>query len=748
MAGRSWRPLADPALVPQAVAAAVGVREEPGRPAAGHARPTRCGPSACCWCWTTASTCSTPAPGWPTPCCGPAPTCAVLATSREALGIAGETAWRVPVAGPARRAATPAPAAAGGADPVRGGAPVRRPGARRCSRRSRVTDAERAGGGRRSAPGWTASPWPSSWRPPGCGCCPPEQLLARLEDRFRLLTGGSRTALERHQTLQAAVDWSYDLLTDAGAGAVRPAGGLRRGLDAGGGRGGRRRAAGIAAGRGARPADPPGGQVAGGGGRAAGRRRPATGCWRRCASTPGSGWRPAARPRAVRARHAAVLPGAGRAGGAGAARAASSAAWLDRLERGARQPARGAALGCSTRGTAPRRCGWAGRSGASGTGAGTVGEGRRWLAQVLALPAARRRAAGTRKRPSEARYGAGLAFGQGDHAACARAGRAGPRGRAATPGRRARRRATGRHGSGGAVAAWGASRLPRAMRPPPARTLRRRWPSGAGSAAAGPGPLAGGLGRLALRRGDFRSAAPCSGRRWRTPGRRATGPDGQRLLRLGAAALRRGERRTARARFEEALALAREVGEQEGSASRCCRWPRWRTSTATPRAARRRAQEALALARHLHDERRAYRALEWLAVVASARAEWGRAVRLARRPAVPRAGCPPARGAPVSRLAAPAPTPDDLEAELAAARPRAWASDAQPQAPGPRARPCPWSRPSPTPWRTPRTPLMAGGADATEQPSGSVDGAARPGPPGAAGAGPPAGRRPSAGERF
>ena len=41
---------------------------------------------------------------------------------------------------------------------------------------------------------------------------PVEQLLARLEDRFRLLTGGSRTAPVRHQTLRAAVDWSYDLL--------------------------------------------------------------------------------------------------------------------------------------------------------------------------------------------------------------------------------------------------------------------------------------------------------------------------------------------------------------------------------------------------------------------------------------------------------------------------------------------------------------------------------------------------------
>ena len=44
---------------------------------------------------------------------------------------------------------------------------------------------------------------------------PPRQLLGRLEDRFRLLTGGSRTALERHQTLQAALDWSHDLLTAA-----------------------------------------------------------------------------------------------------------------------------------------------------------------------------------------------------------------------------------------------------------------------------------------------------------------------------------------------------------------------------------------------------------------------------------------------------------------------------------------------------------------------------------------------------
>jgi predicted ATPase len=39
-----------------------------------------------------------------------------------------------------------------------------------------------------------------------------EQIAARLEDRFDLLTSRSRTAFPRHQTLRAAIDWSYDLL--------------------------------------------------------------------------------------------------------------------------------------------------------------------------------------------------------------------------------------------------------------------------------------------------------------------------------------------------------------------------------------------------------------------------------------------------------------------------------------------------------------------------------------------------------
>ena len=42
---------------------------------------------------------------------------------------------------------------------------------------------------------------------------PLEQLAARLEDRFRLLTGGRRTALPRHQTLRTTIGWSHELCT-------------------------------------------------------------------------------------------------------------------------------------------------------------------------------------------------------------------------------------------------------------------------------------------------------------------------------------------------------------------------------------------------------------------------------------------------------------------------------------------------------------------------------------------------------
>lgn len=47
------------------------------------------------------------------------------------------------------------------------------------------------------------------------------QIAQRINDRFGLLTGGSRTALPRHQTLQAVLDWSYDLLSDGERAALQ-----------------------------------------------------------------------------------------------------------------------------------------------------------------------------------------------------------------------------------------------------------------------------------------------------------------------------------------------------------------------------------------------------------------------------------------------------------------------------------------------------------------------------------------------
>ena len=43
----------------------------------------------------------------------------------------------------------------------------------------------------------------------------PVEIADRLDDMFRLLTGGRRGSVERHRTLRAALDWSHDLLPDS-----------------------------------------------------------------------------------------------------------------------------------------------------------------------------------------------------------------------------------------------------------------------------------------------------------------------------------------------------------------------------------------------------------------------------------------------------------------------------------------------------------------------------------------------------
>jgi len=136
----------------------------------------------------------------------------ILATSREPLGITGEALWLVePLTVPAGDASPGEIESAAAVQLLR----------------------DRAGAVRRDlAPGASTDPGTLATMARVCRALDGmplaielaaarlrtmsvEQLAGRLDDRFRLLTGGSRTALPRHQTLRAVVDWSWTLLTGA-----------------------------------------------------------------------------------------------------------------------------------------------------------------------------------------------------------------------------------------------------------------------------------------------------------------------------------------------------------------------------------------------------------------------------------------------------------------------------------------------------------------------------------------------------
>jgi predicted ATPase/DNA-binding SARP family transcriptional activator len=145
----------------------------------------------------------------------------VLATSREPLRIGGESLYVVaPLAAPpAADPDTPGPPA----DPATG----RRPGAdpnsfpavRLFADRAAAVqpdfrlDACTAGAVAQICRTLDGMPLAIELAVPWLRTLTPAQLAERLDDRFALLTGGSRTALPRHQTLRATVDWSWQLLS-------------------------------------------------------------------------------------------------------------------------------------------------------------------------------------------------------------------------------------------------------------------------------------------------------------------------------------------------------------------------------------------------------------------------------------------------------------------------------------------------------------------------------------------------------
>src|SRR5262249_35084387 len=126
-----------------------------------------------------------------------APRARVLATSREALEIVGERAWRVPSL-----------SLGGGADAVslfgerasqvQPGFSLEDPS----TLDTVVAVCERLDG----------IPLAIELAAARARVLSVDQIAAHLDDRFRLLTRGGRKAVARQQTLQGAIDWSYELL--------------------------------------------------------------------------------------------------------------------------------------------------------------------------------------------------------------------------------------------------------------------------------------------------------------------------------------------------------------------------------------------------------------------------------------------------------------------------------------------------------------------------------------------------------
>ncbi len=132
----------------------------------------------------------------------------ILATSREPLGITGEALW------PVVPLVLPDPAA----DPIKiEAAPAVRLLIDRASavRPDLVTDAAALATMARICRALDGMPLAIELAAARLRTMTLDQLANRLDDRFRLLTGGSRTALPRHRTLRAVIDWSWGLITDA-----------------------------------------------------------------------------------------------------------------------------------------------------------------------------------------------------------------------------------------------------------------------------------------------------------------------------------------------------------------------------------------------------------------------------------------------------------------------------------------------------------------------------------------------------
>jgi predicted ATPase/DNA-binding XRE family transcriptional regulator len=213
-AGGAWfvdlTPLADGGLVPPAALAALGWPDEsPGRPPLEGLVERLRGRAHLLVldnCEHVIDGCARFAHALLRSC----PRLTILATSREPLGVSGEMRWRVP------SLSLPGAGEPRGVDEL-----IRYEAIRLFAERARLVRADFAVTAANAAAVQEVCrhldgiPLALELAAARVRVLPVEQIAARLDDRFRLLTGGGRTALPRHQTLKALVDWSHDLLADA-----------------------------------------------------------------------------------------------------------------------------------------------------------------------------------------------------------------------------------------------------------------------------------------------------------------------------------------------------------------------------------------------------------------------------------------------------------------------------------------------------------------------------------------------------
>jgi non-specific serine/threonine protein kinase len=132
----------------------------------------------------------------------------ILATSRAPLGVAGEHVWAVPAMG--------LPDAAASVEETMSSEAVRLFAERATAASPRfVLSAENVGAVVEVCRQLDGIPLAIELAAARARILAPEEIATRLQDRFRLLTGGSEDADPRQRTLRAAMDWSYGLLTGA-----------------------------------------------------------------------------------------------------------------------------------------------------------------------------------------------------------------------------------------------------------------------------------------------------------------------------------------------------------------------------------------------------------------------------------------------------------------------------------------------------------------------------------------------------